>query len=120
MTFNSYLAHSEPIFKVLKILDIYKINDYLISLFMFRYNHMKNLPKAFTNYFVNNSQIHQYNTRNNTQLHKSYKRTNYVNHTLSYKGVDIWNELDSNLKNITSYIIFKNAIKEHFLEVTNN
>jgi hypothetical protein len=54
MTFNSYLAHSEPIFKVLKILDIYKINDYLISLFMFRYNHMKNLPEAFTNYFVNN------------------------------------------------------------------
>ena len=81
---------------------------------------MKNLPEAFTNYFVNNSQIHQYHTRNNTQLHKSYKRKNYVKHTLSYKGVDIWNELDSNLKNITSYIIFKNAIKEHLLEVTNN
>ena len=73
---------------------------------------MKNLQVAFTNYFVNNSQIHKYNTRNNTKLHKSYKRTNYVKHTLSYKGIDIWNELDSNLENIT-YIMFKNAIKEH-------
>jgi hypothetical protein len=45
MTFNSYLAHSEPIFKDLKILDIYKINDYLISLFMFRYHYAKNLPE---------------------------------------------------------------------------
>ena len=51
MTFNSYLAHSEPIFKGLKILDIYKINDYLISLFMFRYHYAKNLPEVFTDYF---------------------------------------------------------------------
>ena len=46
---------------------------------------MKNLQVAFTNYFVNNSQIHKYNTRNNTKLHKSYKRTlNYVKHMHSF------------------------------------
>jgi hypothetical protein len=37
MTFMSYLEHSEPIFKDLNILDIFKINDYLTALFMFRY-----------------------------------------------------------------------------------
>ena len=73
MTFKSYLEHSEPIFKELKILDIYKINDYLTSLFMFRYHHIKNLPEVFTNYFVINNQVHQHNTINATQLHKSYK-----------------------------------------------
>ena len=120
MTFNSYLAHSEPIFKDLKILDIYKINDYLISLFMFRYHYSKNLPEVFTDYFVTNDQIHQHNTRNKTQLHKSYKRTNCVKHTLSNKGVDVWNGLECHFKNITSRDTFKNTIKEHFLQISSN
>jgi hypothetical protein len=38
MTFKYYLEHSEPIFKDLNILDnIFKVNDYLTALFMFRY-----------------------------------------------------------------------------------
>jgi hypothetical protein len=37
--FKSYMDHSEPIFLQLKILDIYKINDYLCSLFMYRFNY---------------------------------------------------------------------------------
>jgi hypothetical protein len=39
MIFKSYLEHTEPIFKELGILDIYKINDYLTAMFMFRYHH---------------------------------------------------------------------------------
>jgi hypothetical protein len=35
MTFKSYSEHSETIFKNLKILNIYQVNDFLISLFMF-------------------------------------------------------------------------------------
>ena len=31
MTFKSYLEHTEPIFKELGILDIFKINDYLTA-----------------------------------------------------------------------------------------
>ena len=62
-----------------------------------------------------NNQVHQHNTRNATQLHKSYKRTNYVKHILSNKVV-IWNELQfipNNLKNIKSCNIFKNMIKNN-------
>lgn len=46
------------------------------------------------------------NTRNSLKLHnyKSlYQRTNYVKHTLSNKGVNIWNNLDIKLKNPVSY-----------------
>ena len=42
MTFSSHLEHSEKIFQHLEILDINKLNDYLTSLFMFRYHHLKN------------------------------------------------------------------------------
>ena len=80
ITFKSYLEHTEPIFKELGILDIFKINDYLTAMFMFRYHHLKNLPEVFENYFVTNNQIHQYNMRNVSKLYKCYKRTNYVKH----------------------------------------
>jgi hypothetical protein len=101
MTFKSYLEHTEAIFKELHILDIFKINNYLTALFMFRYDHLKNLPEYFTNYFVTNNQIHQHNTRNASKLFKCYKRTNYVKHILSNKGVDVWNKLETNLKDIS-------------------
>ena len=102
MTFQSNFSHTENIFIDLQILNLSKLNNYLTSLFMFRYHHLNNLPKFFTNCFISNNQIHQYNTRNSTKLHKSYQRTNYVKHSLSVKGVDVWNNLDSNLTIITS------------------
>ena len=82
---------------------------------MFRYDYIKNLPEVFTNYFVANNQIHHHNTRNASKLHKPYKRTNYVKHTLSNKGVDIWNGLDFNIKNIKCYNIYRRETKFIFL-----
>ena len=44
------------------------------------------------------------------------EQINYVKYTLSNK-VDIWNDLESNLKNIKSCNIFKNMIKKKFLQI---
>ena len=74
---------------------------------MFRYHHLKNLPEYFTNYFVT--------TRNASKLFKCYKRRNYVKHILSNKGVDVWNKLETNLKDISFYNTFKKLIKQHFI-----
>ena len=52
MTFKSYFQHTEPIFHELQILNIYKVNDYITGLFMFRYFHLQSLPEIFTNYFL--------------------------------------------------------------------
>ena len=41
MTFKSYFDSSEPIFKDLQILNLFKINTYLTSLFMIRYFYRK-------------------------------------------------------------------------------
>jgi hypothetical protein len=58
MTFKSYSEHSETIFKNFKILNIYQVNDFLISLFMFRYFNLKNLPEIFMSYFKTNNEVH--------------------------------------------------------------
>ena len=74
ITFKSYSEHTESIFKKLEILNIYQVNDFLTSLFMFRYFSLKNLPEIFVNYFITNNEVHHHNTRKSSQLHKSYKR----------------------------------------------
>jgi hypothetical protein len=115
--FNSYFDHSEPIFNDLKILNLYKLNDYLTSMFMFRYIHLQHLPELFTNYFITNKEIHNHNTRHSSLLHKKCYRTNYSKHTLANKGIEVWNYLPTQYKEPTSYISFKTIIKKYFLQL---
>ena len=45
MTFKSHFDQwttDEPLFHELQILNLYKVNGYLTSLFMFRYFHLQN------------------------------------------------------------------------------
>ena len=44
---------------------------------------------------------------------KCSKRTNYVIHTLSNKGVNLWNALDTKFKRINSYNVYKRLIEQH-------
>ena len=100
ISFKSYLEHSNLLFWTLKLLDIFKINDYLCSLFKY----FKNLPEF---YFTQNNEIY-HNTRSSNKLHVRYSRTNYTKHTLPKKGVTTWNVLlDNNISNILSYSTFK-------------
>ena len=115
MTFQPFYSHTEKKFDDLQILSFSKLNNYLISLFIFRYHHLQNLPHSFTDFFIANSQIHQYSTRNSSKLHMHYHRTNYTKHSLSVKGVDVWNNLDASWTKITSLPIFKRKSKIHFM-----
>ncbi len=119
--FKSYTdhMHSEPLFLDLKILNIYKINDYLCSIFMYRFNYCQNnLPDFYCGYFKQNNDLHNCNTRNSTKLHVSYQRTNYRKYTVFnklIKWVSLWNCLDEDIKNIKPYFPFKKPFKLHYL-----
>ena len=69
--------------------------------------------------------IISHNTRNASKPHECYNLQKdklyyklYVKHTLSYKGVDVWNLLETKFNEINSYNIFKKQIKQHFLPYT--
>ena len=113
--FKSYTDHSEPLFLDLKILNIYKINDYLCSIFMYSFNYCQNLPDFYSNYFNQNNEFHSYNTRNSTKLHVSYKGTNYRKYTVFNKGVSLWNSINEDIKNTNSYLSFKKKAKLYYL-----
>ena len=77
-----FKSYSEPLFLDLKILNVYKINDYLCSIFMYRFfYYQNNLPDFYCDYFKQNSELHNYNTRNSTKLHVNFQRTNYRKYT---------------------------------------
>jgi hypothetical protein len=65
---------------------------------MFRYFHLKNLPELFTNYFLTNKEIHNHQQRNSSLLLKKSNKTNYTTHTLSNKGIEVWNNLPTQYK----------------------
>ena len=61
-TFSSFRETSQPLFKLLKIMNIHEINLYLIANFMYLHYYGKR-PETFDNYFVKNDSKHSYNTR---------------------------------------------------------
>ena len=59
MTFSKFKESTKPIFKELKLLDLFELNTFLISLFM--YSQRENtLPKIFDNYFLQNDDLRHY------------------------------------------------------------
>ena len=78
ITFSKFTDRTSPLFKELSILPLDDINNAAIALFKFRYfNNM--LPSSFNNFFCLNKEIHQYNRRSSSNIHKIQARTNYQN-----------------------------------------
>jgi hypothetical protein len=97
ISYCDYLAHTEALFKELKILPIKKVYVFSVAQFMFKYNRQL-LPNIFDNMFTMNAFLHTYNTRQREHLrmpkHKLCIRTRTINVT----GVRIWNLIEKDIK----------------------
>ena len=88
ITNSNFKEHTGPLFKELLISPLDDINNEAIALFMFRYFN-NNLPSSFNDFFCLNKDVHQYNTRSSSNVHKIHARANYQKHSVKYKGVSI-------------------------------
>ena len=75
ITNSKFKEHTGPLFKELLISPLDDINNEAIALFMFRYFN-NNLPSSFNDFFCLNKDVHQYNTRSSSNVHKIQARTN--------------------------------------------
>ena len=73
------------------------------------------LPISSKNIFRTNEEVHNHNTRSNKKLHKPYVKTNLRKLSISFKGVDVYNSLPSDLKNTQYISTFKRKIKNYIL-----
>ncbi len=115
LTNSEFRAHTAPLFRELKLLDIYNLNPFYIAKFMFSYhNHL--LPPSFQNLFVASHQIHSYNTRNASSYRPHACKSNVKQVTGLYIGPKVWNSLPDYIKNTQSYNCFRNRMLSCLLQ----
>ena len=62
------------------------------------------MPEFYCDYFKQNSELHNYNTRNYTKLHVNFQRTNYRKCTVFNKGVPIYGMVSMKISKISNRI----------------
>ena len=79
---------------------------------MFR---LKNLtgPSILRELFTESRDVHDYNTRQKNELHVPNATRNYLQRTISYKGVIIWNHTSRYVAHDCSLVSFKFALQKH-------
>ena len=108
---QSMYAHTEPLYKELKILDVKNIYNYLVGQFMFRY-HNNLLPDVFDSYFITNNTTHEYATRHRNLFHIPDYKTNLGKRNIRYTGVKLWMEIMKSKINVEcSQCVFKQNLK---------
>ena len=103
ITFSHYLAHTEPIFDTLNILNFNNLVVHRISLMMFKYS--KDLvPLPIVELFTRNYEFHTHFTRQSQSLHIAVE-------TFTFHGIRIWNYISTKISVDVSDASFKHSSK---------
>ena len=113
--FKSKFYHSQPLLLEMKALNVYQLNLYKHSCFMFLFREGKT-PTTFDTYFTVTD--NKYSTRSCGSFHKPFYKTNCSRFSVSYRGPSIWNILsfsNTRLIKADSYKHFKALVKNVLL-----
>ena len=110
-----YLDHTDPLFKSTKLLKLEQIHILSCAKFIFNcYN--TNVYQNFRVRLIQNSQIHEHDTRISSQLRTPYERLDSGINSFFVKGIKIWNKLPIDIKSAKNIIYLKSKIKKYLLE----
>ena len=115
ITSSPYRAHTEPLFIANRLLDVYDINDYMVSIFMCK-TITPEIPTLFSSFFRRNNSIHSHNTRISEDLYVPYARTNVRKFSMRINGAVIWNSIPDMIKSSSTLNIFKISLKKYLLQ----
>ena len=114
---SHYLDHTPPIFKSLKILNIFKIHIFNCSLFMFKCLKGNTFP-LFRNRITQNLDIHNHNTRIKAKYrYKGKLRLKITQKSFINKGISLWNTLKDELLDMNILLRFKKSLKDHLIDL---
>ena len=116
ITFSTFHAHSQPLFKQLALMTVHDIFKYQLAMFMYKCVNSL-LPQHSSFNFIVNDTLHDYSTRSSTNLHIVYCRTKCCWTTVQIQGPKLWNSLPKSLKEIPSPIKFKIKLKKFILSL---
>ena len=108
---SSFRAHTKPLFFKDKILDIFDINVYLLTIFMHKALN-PDKPNMFTSFYSTNREVHGRDTRIADDLRVRYGKTNVLNFSVKITGAEIWNSIPHVIRKERDENKFKKNIKE--------
>ena len=111
---KDFYTPTNTLHKDLNILQIKDIGK--LKVLNFVYNQRNNItPNIFENYFIENKEVHEHNTRQSHNLHLTRPINSMGKKQIKYRGANLWNGTPLNYrkacttktfcKNITSYLI---------------
>lgn len=109
----SMYSHTDPLFKILKILPLETLFTYRIAQFMHKVI-MKTLSPNILSQFIPKEDIHQHNTRSN--FYHTSSRLQQAQKNIFQQGIKLWNKnIPSCLKQIIQETQFKRKLKNYLL-----
>ena len=111
---SDFDAHTEPLFKNLKILKFQDIYSFHTLKFMYLLKEGF-LPNMFNEMFLLTNQLHSYNTRNSNSFHIFYCRTNIRQFGIRFRGPKLFNSLPIDIQNTKKNSSFKSKLKTFLL-----
>ena len=109
-TNSNYRAHSAPLFRKLKTLNVHDLFLYHTAIIGFQYFQCV-LPSSISSMFLTNSQIHDHYTRKSTLLHLWKVKTTYSKRSTRYNVPQVWNSLPNDFRSYTNLSLFKKKLK---------
>ena len=110
---SHYLEHTAPLFKTLKLLNIYQIFKYNCLLLVHKCTKDNYFPE-FKKKLQRSS--HSYETRNNNQLRVPLEKLKLCQKSYKYISIKLWNDVNEDIRNINFIITFKKKIKILLIE----
>ena len=107
-------SHSAPLFKKLKILNVYDSYKLEVGVFMFRYS-LNQLPERFNIFFARNNDFHDYHTRNGNDFTLTRNKKVFSDQSIKTTGPILWKSIRQNIKDSRSIKHFRNQLKSHYL-----
>ena len=113
ISYSKWNASVDHLYKYYNIMQLKKIFFYKVALLMFRVK-TSSAPSIFRELFIENRSVHDYFTRQHDKFHVPNAKRNYMQRTIGYRGVIVWNHITS--KHITydrSLLSFKFALRKY-------
>ena len=114
ISFKDRFTHAQPLLHNMKTLDIFQINLFHITFFMFKCK-KKIAPSIFHNLFRPKPE-NKYNIRSRGKLTEVFYKNERTQFTIDYRGPHLWNELaHDNFRTLDSLPLYSKKIKEFML-----
>ena len=111
---DTFDAHTDPIFRDLKLLRLDQIYLYQLGKFMYLYR-TGSLSKYFHNYFPMTNEVHSYNTTRAKSYYIPLCRTNIWQFSIKYKGPKFCNTLSFDISNCSTVSTFNSKLRNYLL-----